>query len=291
MSIILKHPTPTQEQSPISRTNSLVRKDLPIGCLVANELNPNEMDEAGFNMLYDNVEKMGITDPILVRPLGVLGAVDCTYKIVGGHHRWEVAKLQGFEVVPVTIITDPDFDEDSEKFQVIRHNVIRGKMSPKKFMDLYQSLSLQYTEDVAAEMFGFTSEDEFRKLIQTTAKSLPHEMKDTFLAASKEIKTIGDLSALLNRLFTTYGDTVPYGYMIFDYGGQDHVWLRMAKGQKKDVASLGMFCQEHKVSLPDTVALLLQLIAQNTLDMETFLSKVESLPKVSPEEVSSYSEV
>lgn len=268
---------PVEALSAVDRTNSLVRQMLSVDVLIPDELNPNEMGEAEFNMLYDNIERMGVTDPILVRPHPEQEGM---YLIVGGHHRWEVAKLHGFEEVPVTIVTDPNFDAEHAKFQMVRHNIIHGKMNPQKFMKLYQSLTNEYTEEVAAEMFGFTSEEEFRKLVQSTAKALPPEMKETFLEASKEIRTINDLAIVLNRLFSTYGDTVPYGYMIFDYGGQDHMWLRMKKHQKKDVLKLGELCQTKQVSVDSVLAVMLQLIAQGGFTQEAFDKAVDELPKV-----------
>lgn len=202
------------------------------------------------------------------------------YKIVGGHHRWEVAKLHGLENVPVTIITDVAFDDDMEKFQMVRHNVIHGSMSPQKFMSLYQSLSGKYSEDIAAEMFGFADEESFKKLIQSTANSLPDEMKQTFLDASKELKTIDDLSMVLNKLFTTYGDTVPYGYMIFDYGGKDHVWLRMTPKQKKDIHVLGEYCRSKNRTIDKAMAIAMQLIAQGNMNQEQFELEFMKLPEV-----------
>jgi len=250
--------------SAVERTEALLRISLPIDSLEAQDNNPNEMSEQEFNLLYDNVAKAGITDPILCRkkaPEEITPEAPAAYRIVGGHHRWEVAKLHGFEEVPVTVITDPTFDADQEKFQVIRHNVIRGKLNPKKFMDLYESLSGKYSSEVAAEMFGFADEEQFRKLVQSTAQALPPEMKQSFIDASKEIRTIDDLSLVLNRLFSTYGDTVPYGYMIFDYGGNDHVWLRLKKGQKKSLVEFAEKCREMNRTIDSGMAALLSVVA------------------------------
>lgn len=251
------------------KTESLKRHTLPVDLLVPNEENPNEMSEQEFNLLYDNVERMGITDPILVRHHpGIPGK----YKIVGGHHRVEVAKLHGLDEVPVTLITDPEFDDEMEKFQMVRHNIIHGKMNPQKFMNLYQSLQGKYSEDVAAELFGFSNEDEFKKLVQLTAKALPKEMKQSFVDASKEIKTIDDLATVLNRLFSTYGDTVPYGYMIFDFGGNDHVWLRLKKNQKKHLSDFGDLCRKHNRSVDAGMAAMLESVMAGG-DFEELLLK------------------
>lgn len=257
------------------RTASLVRKNVAIDLLVPNEHNPNEMDEASFNMLYDNIERVGLTDPILVRPLP-----DGRYKIVGGHHRWDVAKIHGLEEVPITVITDASFDDDAEKFQMVRHNIIHGKMSPKKFMGLYESLSGKYTEEVAAELFGFADEEDFKKLVASTAASLPKEMQQDFKKAAKEIKTVQDLSLVLNKMFTSHGDTVPYGYMIFDFGGQDHLWIRMANKQKQQMLNLGNLCRSNNRSLDGAMAVLLQLIATGDLSQAKFEEMFMLLPEV-----------
>ena len=269
------------EQAVVGDKAKLLRIDVDVNRLVPNEENPNVMSEQEFNLLYDNVERMGITDPILVRPLnGVAGAANCTYKIVGGHHRWEVAKLIGFEEVPCTIICDPEFDEDMERFQMVRHNVIHGRMDPKKFMNLYHQVQGRYTEELAAEMFGFAKEEEFKKLIASTAASLPVEMKQQFIDASKEVKTIDDLAIVLNRLFTTYGDTVPWGFMIFDFGGQDHIWIRMEKHQKKEFLKFSDWCVKNQRTVDKAIALLVKMASEDALDGSEFVEEFEKLPVV-----------
>jgi len=259
------------------RTAKLLRIDVGIDELVPNELNPNQMNDAEFNMLYDNIERMGVTDPILVRTHPTEKG---KYRIVGGYHRWEVAKLHGMETVPVTIIDDPEFDEDMEKFQLVRHNIIHGSMSPQRFMKLFDSLSKKYSDDVASEMFGFTDEEEFRKLVQLTAKGLPNEMQAQFKEAASEIKTIDDLAQVLNRLFTAHGDTVPYNYMIFDYGKQEHIWLRMKPAQKKDFEDIAKLCKVHSVTMDSVLTMLLQLTAQGALSMHEFNARLAKLPTI-----------
>lgn len=263
--------------SAIEKTKSHLRLMVPVDQLEAQDVNPNEMSEEQFNLLYDNVEKMGVTDPVLVRPKRqeeITKARPAKYKIVGGYHRWEVAKLHGMDEVPVTVITDPDFDEDMEKFQIVRHNIIRGKMNPKKFLTLYESLSQKYTDAAAAEMFGFAEEEEFRRLVHATALALPNEMKAQFKEASKELKTIDDLTVLLHRLFSSYGDTLPFGFMIFDFGGSDHVWVRMFPKQKQHLTQVAEYCREHQRSMDGVIASLMQLTASENEHVQAELLKL-----------------
>lgn len=260
----------------LEKTKDLIRKDIAVNLLEPNPLNPNEMTDADFNMLVDNIERVGLTDPIFVRPHP---EKDGKYRIIGGKHRWEVAKLLGYEEVPCTVITDPHFTEDEEKFQIVRHNIIHGKMSPKKFMDLYSSLNEKYTEEVAQEMFGFVSEDEFRKLIAATAKTLPPELQAEFKEAAKEVKTIDDLSKILNRLFTQYGDTLPYGYMIFDYGGKDSIWLRLQHGGMENFQAIAAKCRERSKAVDHVIHAFLQSVANGELD-DVFGKLLDEAPAV-----------
>jgi len=254
----------------------LERRDLAIEALEPNPQNPNEMSAQQFNNLYANMETVGLTDPILVRPHPDKAG---QYRIIGGEHRWEVAKLMGYESVPCTILLDEDFSDDDEAFQMVRHNVIKGRLSPQKFMKLYESLSEDYTEAVAAEMFGFESEEEFRKLIQTTKDSLPPDMQPQFEQAAKDIQTIDDLSRVLNELFATHGDTLPHAYMIVDFGGQDSIWLRMKKNQKDHFLDLAHRCKAQNRSMDHVMAELLQTLYRGEpVDLDALIAACPEVP-------------
>jgi hypothetical protein len=250
------------------KTKNLVRKDLPVGLLVKNEMNANKMGTREFDLLVDNLERTGLTDPILVRP--VSGG---KYRIVGGHHRFDAAVYLGFDEVPCTIIKDASFDEDQEKFQLVRMNAIRGKLDPTAFFNLYQSLSESYSDEILQDAFGFAEEMEFRRLIDQTSKMLPDKQsQQKFKEAAKEIKTIDGLSKLLNEMFTKYGDTLPFGYMVFDYGGQRSVWLRIESKSMKALDVICDMCIDNRRTVDDVIGRVLQLIASP--DSKEFMTAI-----------------
>jgi len=252
----------------------VVRKDLPVSALVPNPDNPNKMTGRQFDLLVDNVQRMGFTDPILVRPLD-----DGTYRIVGGHHRYDAAVYLDYEEVPCSVIDDPEFDEEAERFQMVRHNVIRGQFDPAAFFDLYQQMADKYADDVLQEAFGFAEEKEFKRLIDQTAKSIDDPgMREKFREAAREIRTIDGLSRVLNELFSKYGDTVPYGFMVFDYGGRRSVWVEARKDTMRAFDKVADLCIEHRRLMDDIVGGVLQSIAQGYLD-----ELVEKLVEKSPE--------
>jgi hypothetical protein len=251
----------------VAKTESLQRLDIPIGLLVKNEANPNKMRPREFDLLVDNITATGLTDPVLVRPLPKKGKAPQKYRIVGGHHRYEAAAFLDFEKVPCTVITDPNFDEDAENFQLVRMNVIRGRMDPQAFFDLYQGLSEQYTDDVLQDAFGFAEEAEFQKLINQMAKTLPEAgLQKTFKEAAKEIKTIDGLSRLLNDMFAKYGDTLPFGFMVFDHGGQRSVWLQVDPKTITAFDAVGKICIDRQRTADDLVGQVVRMIAAGDLD-------------------------
>lgn len=265
------------------KTESLVRiGNCPLTLLVKNEANPNKMKARAFDLLCDNMNLTGWTDPALVRPLDLpamekavkeagddeeklvklMQKYGVVLRIVGGHHRFDAALYLGLETGPVTIIMDPAFDNDLETFQIVRMNVIHGNMDPAAFAAMVNSLDSKYSDEIMQESFGFAEEAEFKKLMNQMAKSLPNKVaQDKFKEAAKEIKTIDGLAKLLNHMFTTYGDTMKHGYMVVDYGGQMSVWLQATKKTMKALDIIGQMCVKQNRTMDDIVGEVLHLIA------------------------------
>ena len=261
----------------IDKTSALQRLTVPLSRLVKNADNPNRMSAREFDLLCDNLGKTGMTDAILVREIEP-DAAGPLWRIVGGHHRYSAAAFLGWEDVPITVLPD-DFDDEQEKFQLVRMNAIRGKLDPTAFFNLYSQLSAKYSEEILQDAFGFAEEAEFKKLIAQTAKLLPDKhLQEKFKQAAAEIKTIDGLSALLNKMFTQYGDTLPYGYLIVDYGGQQSMWLRSPKKTMDALAVIGMMCIDKKRTLDDVIGGLVRSIAKGELK-----DSVAALIAASPE--------
>ena len=260
--------------SAIEKTKALKRIELPIDALVPNPDNPNRMKDKEFNLLVDNLQRTGLTDPIMVRPIE-----DGKYRIVSGHHRYDAAVYLEFETVPCVIV---ELDDEEELSQLVRMNTIHGRMDPEKFMKLHSQLSQKYSDEILQDMLGFADEAEFQRLIKSTKKSLPPEMKKAFDEGAKEIKTIDDLAKLLNSLFTRYGDTLPYQFMYLDSQGKDCLWLRISKKTYDACFVLGDICRDKKRTMDDLFGFLLQSIAKGEqpelLDAAVAASKEVMIP-------------
>jgi hypothetical protein len=270
----------------VAKTRGLIRIDLPIDLIDPNPANPNKMNSRQFDLLVDNLQRVGITDPILVRPIQIkkflkaageapalgpakffekLREIKCRFSTVGGHHRVEAAKYLGFEAAPCTVVTDEAFDEMEEDAQMLRHNAIRGQLDPDAFVSLYAKYAGKYGDADIQELFGFSDEAEFQRLIKATAKSLPKELQAKFKEAAKEVKTVDGLARLLNTLFAKYGDTLPYNFMVFDYNNQQSVWLQCDKKTLDAFAVIGDLCIDSKRTVDDIVGRILQSIAKGEL--------------------------
>jgi hypothetical protein len=214
-------------------------RQIPIGEIKANPWNPNEMTAEEFNLLSENIDEVDFLDPLLVVPH------DGKFRVIDGEHRYEAMILTDAEEI-MCVIADPErIPEARQKFQTVRMNKIRGSLNQKKFAKLVSDIMNEgeYSFEELAHEFGFADEDEFTHMVEAARETLPtSEMKSEFDKAKKDIKTIDDLSDLLNRLFTKYGDTLPANFMVLDFGGKSHLWVRMRPGSYKNIRALAREC-------------------------------------------------
>jgi hypothetical protein len=78
---------------------------------------------------------------------------------------------------------------------------------------------------------------------------------------------------------TKYGDTLPYGYMIVDMGGQRSVWVRVEKKTMTALDLLGILCIDNKRTLDDVLGGVLQSIAKGELKelIDTIVKKTSAV--------------
>jgi len=73
--------------------------ELPVAMVAPNPNQPRtQIDDERIDELADSVRKVGVLQPILVRPHGE------EYQIIAGERRWRAAKAAGLEKVPVRIM-------------------------------------------------------------------------------------------------------------------------------------------------------------------------------------------
>jgi len=222
-----------------------------------NPWNPNEMDPDVFNELVTNIETDGFIQPIAVGPLED-DPDEYKWEIIDGEHRFDGLAILDVPEIPCYI---RNIDEDKRKFLTVKMNRLRGKMDRKKFTKLVEDLMQRHTFEEVAEQMAFTDPTELEALMEGARESLPtKEMRDEFDAAKKDIKTVDDLSLLLNRLFTKYGDTLPANFMILDFGGKEHIWVRMERDQFSKIRSQAREVLAHGYTFDSFLSHLLTVI-------------------------------
>lgn len=122
--------------------------------LSINEIEPNReqprklFDEQALEELAKSIEKNGIIQPLLVRPM-----LDGSYQLVAGERRWRAARIAGLQEIPVTIREMTD--EEASVFALIE-NLQREDLNPVEEAEGLKSLIETYgfTQEAAAERVG-----------------------------------------------------------------------------------------------------------------------------------------
>lgn len=255
---------------------------IPSNKIRPNEWNPNVMPAELFNELVDNIEgPMGFVQAVIVAPIPKKDQADgYEFKIIDGEHRYDGLCLLDVKEIPCII---RDMSEDDMKFQTVKMNRLRGKFDHKKFSNLIQDLMKSYTLEEVAEKMAFTDPTELEGMVDNARGSLPTEdMKQEFDKAKGEIKTVDDLSEVLNRLFTQYGDTLPANFMIMDFGGREHIWVRMEHRDYRNIVSQARECMAQGVTFDSVIT---RLIIECPMD-RFITARRDFLEEVREEDVS-----
>ncbi|MFO0070126.1 MAG: ParB/RepB/Spo0J family partition protein [Alphaproteobacteria bacterium] len=125
-------------------------KSVSVELLVAGKFQPRKsFDDTSLSELADSIEKNGIMQPILVRPI----AGD-KYEIIAGERRFRAAKLAKLKEVPVLIRADVKDDQALELALV--ENIQRQDLNPLEEAAGYQRLidEFAYTQEKLAAIIG-----------------------------------------------------------------------------------------------------------------------------------------
>jgi hypothetical protein len=203
-----------------------------------DDCEPNSWNAQGMSTQMFERLKAEISENGFIVPMQVVPIENNRYRIIGGEHRWQVAKELGLTEVPVAVLSEKRWkDGDLQKFVTVRLNVLGGKLDPEKFAKLYTEMAEKYGADALQNLMGFCDSKEFAKALggmkKALKKALPPEMHARVDEAAKEGKSVADLGNIIQMLFSQYGDTVQQSFMIFTYGKQEHLYVQMDKKLKK----------------------------------------------------------
>ena len=119
--------------------------DLPVGSLHPNPWNPNRVPEETYAKLRAYIEREGFVEPLVVRPHD-----KDAFQILGGFHRWRIAKELGYTTVPCVVV---DVDDRRAKVLTVNLNELKGQSVPALLAELVHDLSKELSlEDLASQL-------------------------------------------------------------------------------------------------------------------------------------------
>jgi ParB/RepB/Spo0J family partition protein len=227
-------------------------KMINIDNIKPNSWNVNEMKSETFNRLVEEIREVGFIEPIqVVEDKSNLG----NYTIIGGEHRYYACKYLGYKEIPCIILKSGKFDDiDLQKFVSIRLNILRGKINPEKFVKLYDEMADKYGAEALQKLMGFTDTEEYMKLVKAIGRSvkdlgLGDKATKEFEKKAKNLKDVDQLADLLNDIFSKYGNTLEYDFMVFNYGGKNIYWVKLDRKVKKVMDDIIERCLGNKETI------------------------------------------
>jgi len=141
------------------RESALKVHDLPVGKLEPNPWNPNRVHPEMFAKLRAYIEREGFVEPLVVRRQGD------KYQILGGEHRWRIAKELGHEAVPCVTV---NLDDRRAKILTVNLNELKGQSVPALLAELVHDLSRDVSlADLATQLpYGLDELEDFQALLQ-----------------------------------------------------------------------------------------------------------------------------
>jgi ParB family chromosome partitioning protein len=154
--------------------------ELDLGIISPNPEQPRtEIDEAGVAELADSIKKVGVLQPIIVRPLGD------EYQIIAGERRWRAAKAAGLERVPVRILASTEIESLElaliENLQREDLNPIEEARGYRKLLNEYQMTQSELADKVSKSRSTITNAlrlldlpEEVQEMVHTGRLSAGH---------------------------------------------------------------------------------------------------------------------
>lgn len=212
--------------------------------------NPNAMSDEEFNALCDELDQNGLIDPIQV----VGPHTNGRYFILGGHHRFDAARVLGWEKLSCVLLDPTEWGSEKVEFQNIKMNVLKGKLSADKMMRWYQDKAKLYNAETLAKLTGFTNIDAFLKIVGELKKSigatgLPEDLKNKVSEALSEMKTVDDLASVLHKIFNEYGDQLKYNFLTYTFGGLPHLYVLCNKKTWKSLQEIKKHCLDNELDI------------------------------------------
>lgn len=259
-------PTPTVKSKSKFEIRMIAVEDL-----IPDEDNPNEMDETTFDQLVEEIQEQGFDEPLHVRKSPKIKG---KYEIGSGHHRQKAAIVAGLKEVPCVI---KNWTDREKKLALTKRNVLRGNMNKDKLKKLYEAVKGDGDAATAQREMGFTDRKKFEVLIDEAGKSLPPKQRKKLADAKETIKSMDDLSSVLNRIFKEAGSDLDEGYLVFSFGGKNHHYFQIGQQTEDKLQAIKAYCDSNDITYIEAMAAL--LAQADVKDLPASLAKTKPVTK------------
>ncbi|MCE5191895.1 MAG: ParB/RepB/Spo0J family partition protein [Actinomycetia bacterium] len=131
-------------------------QELPIDMISPNPNQPRSaMEEEGIDELADSIAKVGVLQPIIVRPHAE------GYQIIAGERRWRAARVAGLTKVPVRVMASTETESLAlaliENLQRQDLNAIEEARGYKRLIEQYAMTQAELADRVSKSRSGVTN--------------------------------------------------------------------------------------------------------------------------------------
>jgi len=236
---------------------------VPSAEIAPSPFNPNVQTPAAFEALAQSISDDGFVENLLVAPKSILDRrwqekyPQATYCIVWGEHRWRAMLLLDEDAEIPCVVLPEDTPLAKVKALVVRGNMLHGDLDKRDFTALFDEVEAEYGTEATKALMGLYSDRQFQQLYKEVKSALPEEMQKELDEEKDNIKTMDGLATTLNSIWSKHGETIPYGFISFTFGGQLCYLIEMdgrLKGQMRVITS---DCEEQKRNINELLGIII----------------------------------
>jgi DNA modification methylase len=149
-------------------------EQVKVSALKPSAYNPRKWDDKVIADMTESIKRFGLCDPLIVN-----GAPERLNIVIGGHLRLKVAKMMGFEEVPVVYLIIPEIEREQELNLRLNKNLGSWDEELLKAFDTGLLLDVGFTPDELNGFFddvldisddGFNVTEELEKIVTPETK-------------------------------------------------------------------------------------------------------------------------
>jgi hypothetical protein len=213
--------------------------------LAEHPRNSNKQSRHMYGELRESIRENGFDETLTVVPRDDDSG---GYYIVAGNHRFRAGRAEGMKDFPC-VVRD-DWDEVQQQVELVRRNYVRGAIDKNAFTIAVDALvsEQELSIEEVQEAMGFEDHDFFLDYYkeenerQEKAQQAAAEHIRNSGSKSSQIQMVDDLGLILSAIFEQHGDTVPYSFVVFPAGQQNHLFVAATPALVHNLTRVAEYC-------------------------------------------------